>query len=123
MLYQAESLELRLLTFTTIGSEHTSGVRFSKLLRGGKESRFVRKFGLFDGHVFEFAGFEDLSAFEALNEFGVFFAGHDLHARMLARREVAFLLGGWGRRGWGHKSGYFGPVSKPPGFRRKLAVF
>ena len=40
---------------------------------------------LFDVHVFEFAGLEDLAAFQALDEFGVFIAAHDLHTRVLAR--------------------------------------
>ena len=39
----------------------------------------------FDAHVFEFAGFEDLAAFEALDEFGIFVTADDLNARMLTR--------------------------------------
>jgi hypothetical protein len=70
-----------------------------------KESGFVRQIGLFDGHVFEFAGFEDVAALQALNEFGVFFAGHDLHTRVLAFWHVTSLLGKLGLRDWIHKSG------------------
>ena len=88
--------------------------------RGENESGFVRQFGLFDGHIFEFAGFEDLSAFEALNEFGVFFAGHDLHTRVLAFWHVTSLLGELGRRDWIHKSGLF---SSPSGPERILPEF
>jgi hypothetical protein len=76
-------------------------------------SRFFRKFRVFDDHVFEFAGFEDFTAFLAFDEFGVFFASDDLDARMLARRRVASLLGGWGRRGWSHKSGSWVPIERP----------
>jgi hypothetical protein len=39
---------------------------------------------LFDVHVLELAGFEDLAAIFALDEFGVFVAANDLHAKMLA---------------------------------------
>jgi hypothetical protein len=60
--------------------------------------------GVFDGHIFEFAGFEDLSAFNAFDEFTVFFASDDLHARVLAGSHNAFLLVG-GRRDWIHKTG------------------
>src|SRR6266478_4243830 len=86
----------------------------------GEGTGFVRKFGLFDGHIFEFARFEDFSAFEALNEFGVFFAGHDLHARMLTFWHVTSLLGELGRRDWIHKSGLF---SGPSGPERILPEF
>jgi hypothetical protein len=49
-------------------------------------------FGVFfDAHVLEFAGLEDFAALEALHELGVFFAAHDLHARVLARLLVSVL--------------------------------
>jgi hypothetical protein len=86
----------------------------------GEGSGFVRQFGLFDDHIFEFARFEDFSAFEALNEFGVFFAGHDLHTRMLTFWHVTSLLGELGRRDWIHKSGLF---SGPSGPERILPEF
>ena len=69
------------------------------------ESGIVRKFCFFDGHVFEFAGFEDFTALQAFDEFFVFLAGHDLHTRVLALCHVTSLLGELGRRGWSHKSG------------------
>jgi hypothetical protein len=47
--------------------------------------RFLVEVGFFDGHVFEFTGFEDFAAFEALDEFGVFLTGNDLHARVFTR--------------------------------------
>src|SRR5579859_757736 len=37
---------------------------------------------LFDRHVAEFAGFEDLAALQALDELSIFLAGDDLHAWM-----------------------------------------
>ena len=40
---------------------------------------------LFYRHVFEFTGFEDFAALEALDEFGVFLTGNDLHARVFTR--------------------------------------
>ena len=73
-------------------------MRFARWVQEGKESGFVRQFGLFDGHVFEFAGFEYLAAFQAFNKFGVFVASHDLHARMLAFWHVTSLLGDLGLR-------------------------
>jgi hypothetical protein len=90
---------------------------------GENGSRFLTKLRVFDDHVLEFAGFEDLTTFLAFNEFRVFFASDNLHTRVLARRHVASLLGEWGRRGWSHKSGFWVPLSNGRGFRRKLAVF
>ena len=52
---------------------------------------------VFDGHIFEFAGFENLSAFNALDEFVVFFASDDLHARMFTSGHIALLLVAWQR--------------------------
>jgi hypothetical protein len=40
---------------------------------------------LFDGHVFEFARFEDFAALFALDELQVLFASYDLNARVLTR--------------------------------------
>ncbi|MGA2992544.1 MAG: hypothetical protein ABSD88_18905, partial [Candidatus Korobacteraceae bacterium] len=40
---------------------------------------------LLDRHVFEFAGFENLTAVKAFNEFAVFLTGDDLHTRVLTR--------------------------------------
>ena len=57
-------------------------------------SQFIRKRGVFDGHILELAGIEDFAALEALDKLGVFFSGHDLHTRMLALFHVGFLLGG-----------------------------
>jgi hypothetical protein len=39
---------------------------------------------LFDVHVFEFTGFEDLPALFTLDEFRIFVPAHNLHARVLA---------------------------------------
>jgi hypothetical protein len=39
---------------------------------------------LFDVHVAELAGFKHISALDALDEFGVFIAADDLHARVFA---------------------------------------
>jgi hypothetical protein len=61
-------------------------------------SGFVAEFGVFDDHVFKLAGFEDLAAFEALDEFGVLLTGYDLHTRVLTFCHVASLLGDLGRR-------------------------
>jgi hypothetical protein len=50
---------------------------------------------LFDVHVFELAGFEDLAAILALDELSIFIAAHNLHAKMLARlRRGALRSGG-----------------------------
>jgi hypothetical protein len=39
---------------------------------------------LFDVHVAQFARFEDISALDALDEFGILIAANDLHARVFA---------------------------------------
>jgi hypothetical protein len=57
---------------------------------------------VFDRHVFEFTGLEDFAALFALDEFGVFFTGHDLHARVLTLIHFASL--GWGVETTGLKS-------------------
>jgi hypothetical protein len=45
---------------------------------------------LFDVHVFEFTGFEDIATLEALDEFGVLFARDNLHAWVLTRIHRGF---------------------------------
>jgi hypothetical protein len=110
MLYQAETPIPPLLT---LPGRSTRTHELCQIGTRGKESRFVCQFGLFDGHVFEFAGFENLAAFQAFNEFGVFFASHDLHTRVLAFWHVTSLLGDWGLRDWIHKSGLFPGPSGP----------
>ncbi|HZQ22135.1 MAG TPA: hypothetical protein VFA89_04985 [Terriglobales bacterium] len=52
---------------------------------------------LFNGHIFEFGGFEYLSAFQAFDKFGIFFSGHDLDARVLTLIHVPSLCGDWRR--------------------------
>ena len=39
---------------------------------------------LFDAHIPEFAGFEDLAALEAFHKLSVLIAAHNLHARVFA---------------------------------------
>ena len=58
---------------------------------------------LFDAHVLEFAGLEDLAALQAFHKLSVFFAAHNLHARMFTRS----VVGVWwlGERLCAHKSG------------------
>src|SRR4029078_6622678 len=85
----------------------------------GRSERLLPKLCVFDDHVLELAGFEDLTAFLAFDELGVFLAGDNLHTRMLARCHVASLLGGGRRRGWSHKSGLWVPCRTAgisPGF-------
>jgi hypothetical protein len=74
-------------------------VREAGLADGRAESRVVAQFGFFNIHVFELAGIKDFAAFGALDELGVFFAGHHLHTGMLARANVLLLL----RRQWGRE--------------------
>ena len=50
---------------------------------------------IFDRHIFEFAGFEDFAALEALDVFRVFFAADDLHARMLTLIHSNSQRGSW----------------------------
>lgn len=46
------------------------------------ESGFGR--GILDGHVFEFTALKYLSTFETFNEFGILFAGNNLHTGVAA---------------------------------------
>jgi len=110
MLHQGESQEAGLLTLRR--PKHTFAWELPNRYQRERLG-FVGQFGLFDGHVFEFAGFEDVAAFQALNEFGVLFAGHDLHTRVLAFWHVTSLLGELGLRDWIHKSGLFPGPSGP----------
>ena len=52
---------------------------------------------LFDIHVLEFAGFENLAAFFALDEFRIFIPADNLYARVLAGWLRITALGGRGR--------------------------
>jgi len=54
--------------------------------------------GFFDGHITELARFEDLTAFQAFDEFFVAIPGYHLHTRVFARRHLIILLGNAGRR-------------------------
>jgi hypothetical protein len=57
-------------------------------------SGFIVQLGVFDNHVLELTGFEDVDTLEAFDEFGVFLAGHNLHTRVLTLIHDASLLGG-----------------------------
>jgi hypothetical protein len=50
----------------------------------GKNSGLFRPYVLFNGHVFELAGFKNIATFLAFNKFSVFFARDNAHAGMLA---------------------------------------
>ena len=66
--------------------------------RKGLASGFVFHSGVFDHHVLELAGLEDISALQAFDEFCVFFAGDNLHTRVLTFVHGVALLGGLRRR-------------------------
>ena len=51
----------------------------------GRGSGFVGLRAFFDGHVLEFTGLKDFSAFQTLDVFGVLFAADNLHAGVLTR--------------------------------------
>src|SRR5580698_8915319 len=67
-----------------------------------RDSDFVFLCVLFDVHVLELAGLEDLAALFAFDEFAVFLAAHDLHARVLAGLLDFYAWAGRLRLG-GHK--------------------
>jgi len=77
------------------GQSPRQGPHLARPGGAGKGSGFLIEFGFFDAHVFEFTGFEHLTAFETFDEFGVFLAGDDLHTGVLTlchggfSREVA----------------------------------
>jgi hypothetical protein len=48
---------------------------------------------LFNAHVFEFAGVEDLAAFQAFDKFFIIFAGNNLNTRVLTLWHSTALLG------------------------------
>jgi hypothetical protein len=58
--------------------------------------------GFLNAHVLELARFEHFSALQALDKLRVFFAAHNLNARMLARFVGALRMR---ERPGGHKSG------------------
>jgi len=68
------------------------------------ESDFGVFGALFDIHVLELTGLEDLAALYTLHELGIFVAADDLHARMFARLLRTCILRGSGRLGF-HISG------------------
>jgi hypothetical protein len=71
----------------------------------GEALDIATRVAIFYGHVLEFTGFKNLATFETFDKFGVFFTGHDLHARMLTLIHFASLIGDWRRRGWSHNPG------------------
>jgi hypothetical protein len=54
-------------------------------IRNAGDLRFAFLNSFLDVHVFEFAGFEDIAALHAFDEFGVLVAAYDLNARVFAR--------------------------------------
>jgi hypothetical protein len=61
--------------------------------RGFRNSKLLFQLGFFNVHVFEFAGVEDLSAFETLDELAFFIAGDHSNTRVLTISHLAFSLG------------------------------
>jgi hypothetical protein len=59
-------------------------VRYFCHARGELPSELAALGALLDAHVLKFAGLEDLTALQTLDEFRFFVAAHDLHARVLA---------------------------------------
>lgn len=76
--------------------------------KSSRRSEFVPvQLGLFDVHVLEFAGVEDLATFETFDEFTFLIAGDDSNARMLTFSHGHSLSGKLGDGGInGHKAGY-----------------
>jgi hypothetical protein len=68
------------------------------MLFEGKSSGFVLRPGVFDNHVLELAGLEDVAALEAFDKFGIFLARYNLDTWVLALIHGASLLGGLRRR-------------------------
>jgi len=56
-------------------------------------SELVRVFHFFNGHVFKFAGLEDVATFFAFHVFGIFVAGNDLDTGMFALIPADFPRG------------------------------
>jgi hypothetical protein len=68
-----------------------------------RPSLFLRFFLLFDCHVLQFTGFENIPTFLAFHVFGFLVAGNDLHPGMFALFWTDFLLGGMRRLAKRHK--------------------
>ncbi len=67
------------------GEEHKCATRdITRDISRQRNSGVRTRVSLFDGHVSEFSGFEDVTAVEALNKFRVLLASHDSHMQMLA---------------------------------------
>jgi len=73
-----------------------------EVVRDYGASRVTGGSTILDVHVFELAGFEDFPTFLALNEFGVFFTGDNLHAGVLTL--IHFPSLGWGLEATGSES-------------------
>jgi hypothetical protein len=86
-------------------------------------SLFVRIFLLFDRHVLQFAGLENISTFLAFHIFGVFVPGDDLHARMLARLGRNLLLRGLRRLAKRHNMPNCSSREREYGVWPELAIF
>ena len=69
---------------------------------------------LFNFHIFEFAGFEDLAAFQALHKFGVLFAGNYSNTRVFALGQVVHHRGRVDRRDVIIDSGLLLSRAEPP---------
>ncbi len=67
---------------------------------GAGNSGFVRPDVFLNCHVSEFTGLEDVAAFLAFNELGVFIAGHNAYTRMPADFLHTVLFGGSIRDRW-----------------------
>ena len=75
---------------------------------------------VFDRHILELAGFEDLAAFLAFDKLNIFFAGDDLDTRVLTGRGGG-TFAVWGRWRRSHKFG--GATCPLPGAEQKSTEF
>jgi hypothetical protein len=67
-------------------------------------SGLIFQLSFLDIHVFEFTGFEDVPALQALDKLGIFIAGNDLYTGVLTLAHLTSLLRGMRRRDWIHKT-------------------
>ena len=86
-------------------------------------SLFVRVFLLFDRHVLQFAGFENVPTFLAFHIFRVLVPGDDLHARMLALLGRDLLLRGLRRLAKRHNMPNCSSREREYGDWPELAIF
>jgi hypothetical protein len=82
----------RTLTEQASGNQNKPGSYVTRVITDERGLDFAVLGALFDIHVLELAGLEDLAALFALDELGVFVAAHNLYTQVFERLLRAYVL-------------------------------